>query len=262
MNSIAQGQTGKNGVNNSNKNVLYNEYWSISTGGPASVNFEHYFFNKNGTFVYTYGFSGGMYSETKCKGTYKYDPLKNEIKLVRDKGFLKETRTPNKIFIKDINDSTVTISIKKSGSDYITTMDRTVGMTTDQYWYKGPNSSHSSIHFTLFGQATIVQETDIKRSYVCSYHIVEDCLFLEIRSMTSRAKNNEQQTKLFTPEIKTFIKINIDKETVGLENIELYKIIDGKRNWTFKDMAFQIENKVLTENISDWIKYTRVTGSE
>lgn len=262
-NSIAHSQTKKIGANNISKNVFQNEYWSKFTGNITSVNFEHYFFTENGTFVHTYGYSGGMYYETNCRGTYEYNPLKKKIKLLKIKCDKKEisghiNQIPSTILIKELTDTTITISTNKNGSDYI--MGRLFAMTTDQYWYKGSNSSHNSIHFTEFGQATVIQETDMRREYVCSYHIIENYLFLEVRSMTTIDANNERKTKLFTPEIQTYLKINIEKDNVGLENIDLNKIIDGKRNWKFKNLEYQIENTDPNENKTEYDKYTRVTG--
>lgn len=250
-------------MNSNKKNVLYNEYWSKSKGSPISVNFENYFFSENGTFIHTHGYSGGMYYETNCRGTYEYNPLKKKIKLHRimcdKKGFSNVNQTPSKISITGLTDTTITLSINKNGSDYV--MDRLFALTTDQYWYKGSNSSHSSIHFTLFGQATVIQETDIRCEYVCSYNIIENYLFLAIRSITTGENNNEKQTKLFTPEIRTYLKINIDKDSVSVENIDLSKIIDGKRNWVFKNMEYQIENTDPNKNKTEYDKYTRVTGN-
>ena len=72
-------------MQNNGKNVLFNEFWFRSTGNPASVFFYEYFFADDGTFLYTYGYSGGMYYKTDCKGQYQYNPLKKEIKLLNSK---------------------------------------------------------------------------------------------------------------------------------------------------------------------------------
>lgn len=247
-------------MQNNGKNVLFNEFWFRSTGNPASVFFYEYFFADDGTFLYTYGYSGGMYYKTDCKGQYQYNPLKKEIKLLNSKcdkkGLSLTKQTPTTISIKEMSDNKVTFYDEKNKSEEV--MRRLVGMTTDQYWYKGPNSSHNSINFERFGQAAIVQESDIRREYGCTYNIVGDYLFLEVRGVTTGEKSNERKTQLFTPEIKTYLKIKIERDSVRLENIDLYKIMDGKRNWTFKNMEYLIEKSV--DNKTEYDKYTRVVG--
>lgn len=263
-NKTAISQTNKISVDSSNKNTFFNEYWSKSTGNLGSVFFDNYYFDENGTFIHTYGYSGGMYYVTNCKGIYKYNPAKNEIKLFRikcDKEKLSKARqTPSKIVIKELADTAVTLVDPKNGSDFI--MHRSYAMTTDQYWYKGSNSSHNSIHFTRFGQAIIVQETDIRREYVCNYHILNNYLFLEMKSMTTGEHYSEKQTTPFTPEIKTYIKINIEKDSVYLENIDLNETINGNRNWIFQNMEYLIEATNNSKSNTEYDVYTRVIENE
>lgn len=57
-----------------------------------------------------------------------------------------------------------------------------------------------------------------------------------------------KKIKTFAPASKTFLKIDIHKELVRVENMDLTKVIDGTRNWQFRNQKFHIENMVLTEN--------------
>lgn len=235
-----------------------NEYWYWSKG-PY---FKNYYFGNDGRFIYSNGYSGGIYAVNSSEGKYTYDSLSKEIRLQTDKevsGKITALTEPtsNKIELKNLNDTTLTVSFGNDSSKLIT-MSRRVGVTTDQYWYKDTNSSHDAIRFTLFGQAEIVQETDIRRAYVCNYHISSDILFLEIISTTTGEGHHGKQTKLFTPTIKTFLKVRFDKEQVTVEKVELAKIMDGKRNWNFQDMEFHIENMALTKAVAEWDEYNRV----
>lgn len=256
INITAYGQSKSTGA--MNNTYFFNEHWSWSKG----PHFKNYYFGDNGRFIYNNGYSGGIYSVNSSEGKYTYDPLRKEIRLhiereVSGKITSLIEPTSDKIELKNLNDTTVTVSLRNDSSKVIK-MDRKVGVTTDQYWYKGSNSSHDAIHFTLFGQTKIVQESGTRRVYVCNYHIIGGFLFLEIISTTIGEGHNEKQTKLFAPTIKTFLKVHFDKEHVKIEKVDLSKIMDGTRNWNFHNMEFHIENSALTENTPEWDEYNRV----
>lgn len=261
-------QTKSNTKNNVMQNNRFskNEYWS-SESGP---NFEYYYFDKDGKFIHAYGYSGGIFYSTTVTGVYTYNAVSKEItikdfKIYQDPMAAGRNKKPEpkKILVKDINNTAVTIIPGSVNGSYNSNMDtkimsRTVGTTTDQYWYKGWNSSHNSISFRLSGQATIVQETNLRREYTCDYHIDGDYLFLEIKSVTIGNSNDDKPTKVFTPAIKTFLKVHIDKESVAVEQVDLNKIMDGKRNWEFKNMEFHIKNDSLNKITTARDEYHRV----
>ncbi|MNK04073.1 hypothetical protein D3C87_219290 [compost metagenome] len=256
LNIVAYGQTKNTFVMKNNS--LFNEFWSWSKG-PL---FKNYYFADDGSFIHSNGYSGGIWSINSSEGTYTYDPSIKEIRLHVKKKYssgitvIKE-ETPTKLVLKDLNDTSVTVSFGKASLNVIE-MGRTVGLTTDQYWYKDPNSSHDLIQFTSFGQATIVQETDIRRTYICSYHIHGNLLLLDIRSITTEEDAKGKQTKIFTPATKTFLKVHIDKDLVRVEKADLNKIIDGTRNWEFRNQEFHITHMALTENATEWEEFNRV----
>lgn len=247
------------------QHFFLNEYWSFTDLPGGCVNFENFYFAKDGTFIHTYGYSGGIYYAYHNKGVYRYNAAKKEILLhvtehdEGKKGAIKGTTkpTPKKIVVTEINDTSVT-AILGAESSHTLNMVRTVGTTTDQYWYKGPNSSHDALDFTLSGQITIVQENDSRREYKGNYHISEEFLYLEINSMAIGERNDEKQTKLFTPSIKTFLKLHIDNKTVAIEKVNLNDIIDGKRNWEFKGTKFHIVSIASANNVAEWDEYNRV----
>lgn len=256
INITAYGQSKSTGV--LNDTYFFNEYWSWSKG-PY---FKNYYFADNGRFIHGNGYSGGIYTANSSEGRYTYDPVRKEIRLHIDKEVSGKITsliepTSDKIELKNLNDTTVTVSLENDSSKVIT-MDRKVGVTTDQHWYKGSNSSHDAIHFTLFGQAKIVQESDTRREYICNYHISGDLLLLEIISITAVEGSNEKQTKLFTPTVKTFLKVRFEKEHVAIEKVDLDKIMDGARTWNFHNMEFHIENNAPRGNITEWDQYNRV----
>ncbi|WP_300674592.1 hypothetical protein [Soonwooa sp.] len=243
------------------KNVLFNEFWSKSTGNPASVYFYQYFFGEDGRFRYSYGYSGGRYYKTDCDGNYQYNPLKKEIKLHNfkcdKKGVTLESlgkQSPSVISIEELTDNKVVFYDEKNKSTEV--MGRLIGMTTDYTWYKSPNSSDNSIRFDIFGQGSIAQESDIRRQYGFTYNIVGNYLFLEVGGVTME-ENNERKGRFYEPKIRTYLKINIKKASVDVENIDLYKILDGQRNWTFKNMEFQIEKTPPNNNKTKYVQYTR-----
>lgn len=256
INITAYGQSTTTGAMNST--YFFNEYWHWSKG----PHFKNYYFADNGSFIHSNGYSGGIYSVNSSEGKYTYDPLRKEIRLHIDKEVIGKITsltepTSDKIELKDLNDTTVTVSLGNDSSKLIK-MERIVGVTTDQYWYKGSDSSHDAIRFTLFGQAEIVQEINSRSVYVCNYHISGDFLFLEIKSETTGEGYNEKKTQLFAPAIKTFLKVRFDKELVAIEKVDLNKIMDGTRNWNFHNMEFHIENNALMGNITEWDEYSRV----
>lgn len=246
LNMVAYGQM-KNTFEMKNS-FLFNEFWSWSKG-PL---FKNFYFADDGSFVYNNGYSGAIWSVNTSEGTYTYDPYIKEIRLRVNKKYssgltVSKEETPSKLTLKDFNDTRVAVLFGNDRLNVIE-MGRTVGLTTDQYWFKGPNSSHDLIQFTTFGQATIIQETDVKRTYFCHYHIYDHLLLLEINSMTTEEDGKEKKIKTFAPASKTFLKIDIHKELVRVEKMDLTKVIDGTRNWQFRNQKFHIENMVLTEN--------------
>lgn len=243
-----------------NNTYFMNEYWSWSEG-PY---FKNYYLSDKGTFSYNNGYSGGIYSGVTFEGKYTFSPSKKEIKLhVKNevKGKIKipalDKQMPDKIAVKSLSDRTVTISFGKDSLNIIK-MNRLVGVTTDQYWHQGSTSSHNVIRFTLFGQATIVQETDVRRVYVCSYHINGNLLLLEVSNMITGNDADEKQTKFFTPSIKTFLKVQIGKKIIKMEKADLHKIIDGTRNWKLHNMKFHLENNDSGDDITEYEEYNRV----
>lgn len=246
-------------------NALFNEYWSVSGGMPAAVNFENYFFDKNGTFIYSYGYSGGIYYVTSVQGTYKYDAVTGEIKLKKrtissTKGYPTKKKIPSKIHLKESTDTMVTL-VTDVPDDQQTIMTKLVGLTTDQYWYLGDNSSNNAIRFTHFGQCEIVQITDEKRKFVCNYHLVDDYLFLEIKSITTDPFG-KKEVKLYNSNIKTYIKIQVAKDKVAVEAIDITKIIDGGRHWDFKSNAFHLKNNPPKNSQLPFNLYNRVKAAK
>ena len=248
-----------------NENFFYNEFWYFSEGLPAAINFEEYFFAKDGLFTYCRGYSGGMYWKKEGSGTYTYNPTEKIIHLKTLSGI----SAPEQIAIEKITDTNIvfkgnpilanedTSLLKLPRKIFHNYNSRVVGVTTDQYWYKGESSSFDCFRFPLFGQAKIKQEHDHIYEYVCEYHIVEDILFLEIKSI----KIDNKETKLFTPNIKTFVKVRVKDSTVLVEKIDIDKILDGTRNWIFKDMEFHIDNPYLIGESVKWDEYNRVIRS-
>jgi len=242
-----------------NGKKLYNEFWSYSKGPAAAVYFTEYFFARDGTYTYRHGYSGGAYWVHETRGTYRYDPAKKRIKMKGGKGkmgkmngrdIISLAQCPAELTLANISDSRVT-----AAGDPPAAMYRTVATTTDQYWFKGPDSSHEAIDFQLFGQLELTQEKPGRQGFVCTYHLVGDYLLLETRSRTI----NDQSDR-FDPEIRTYLKVRVKADSVLVESTDLNEILDGKRNWTFKDMKFYINDAGPAGKTIQWDHYKRVRG--
>lgn len=237
-------QIKKISVNNTNKNTFYNEFWSKKGG---YIFYEEYFFAENGTFKRYSGYSGGIHFGLRCRGLYKYNPSGKEIELQENNCYTvgrqlgkKYIAPPIKIFIKNLTDTTVSISTSEDPQEHI--MERAIGRTLDQYWYN--KDMKITIYTHLFGQVEIKHSTLLyEKEYNCNYHIVGNYLLLEVKSIVTRKREaNERQTEIFSSPIKTYLKIDIKDDSVDVENIDLDKMMKEKRYWTFKNMEYQIED--------------------
>jgi len=263
------------------ENFFYNEFWRFSEGMPAAVRFTEYFFAKDVTFITHHGYSGGIYWEYGKTGIYSYNPAEKTIQLqtlnVSETGSsqfieieaITDTSVsgiaiPKLIEIETITDTSIIFKKDKPADEddaffkiqstmFHTQNTRIVGVTTDKCWFKGENSSNDCFDFGFFGRAEIRQELNQIYKYVCGYHLIGDLLFLEIKSV----KIDNKDTELFTPSVKTFIKICVKDETVLIEKIDINTILDGTRNWTFKDMGFYIDNISIVEEPNEWDEYNR-----
>ena len=242
------------------ENFFYNEFWRFANGMIAAVHFEEYFFAKDGSYTYSKGYSGGAYWKHEGSGVYTYNPTEKIIRLKTLEGLA----APEQVDIEAIfktetlaDEDTTTLHFKISKEIFFNQQHRNVGVTTDGYWFKGESSWNDCFRFHLFGQVEISQELNQIYKYVCGYHLIGDLLFLEIKSM----KIGDKDTELFTPSVKTFIKICVKDKTVLIEKIDINTILDGTRNWTFKDMGFYIDNISIVEEPNEWDEYNRRIAS-
>jgi len=247
-----------------NENFFYNEFWRFSEGMSVSMHFTEYFFAKDGSYTYCKGYSGGAYWKHEGYGVYTYNPTEKIIRLKTLHGIA----APEQINIDAITDTSIIFKRDKIAEEDTfrakipiailhAKNSRTVGVTTDRYWFKGESSWNDCFRFHLFGQVEISQELNQIYKYVCGYHLIGDLLFLEIKSV----KIGDKDTELFTPSVKTFIKICVKDKTVLIEKIDINTILDGTRNWTFKDMGFYIDNISIVEEPNEWDEYNRRIAS-
>ena len=143
-----------------NENFFYNEFWYFSEGLPVAINFEEYFFAKDGLFTYCRGYSGGMYWKKEGSGTYTYNPTEKIIHLKTLSGI----SAPEQITIEKITDTNIvfkgnpilanedTSLLKLPRKIFHNYNSRVVGVTTDQYWYKGESSSFDCFRFQRVGE--------------------------------------------------------------------------------------------------------------
>ena len=240
-----------------------NEYWSASDGSPASARFENFFFDTQNRFSYTYGYSGGMYWAQGYRGTYDYDAKEHKIILkvlesgesrgagyeLFGKGLDLNTSQSYEMKLDKVGDKSVLVSYPFgyfASSSQV--MSRNVGMTRDQYWYEGPHSSDNSIHFTSFGQAEIVQVLDSRDKYMCEYHLIDDFLFLEIKSVITHHQDVKQKIKTFSPALKTFLRVRVEEDVVYVEHVDLKTLLNNKRKWIFENKAFHVPNAEVKES--------------
>lgn len=239
-----------------------NEYWSASDGSPASVRFENFLFDTQHRFTYTYGYSGGMYWERGFRGTYAYDAKEHTIILkvlepsqpqsryeMFGKGLELNVSQSYKMRLDTVGDKRVLVSYPFGYSASLPqqTMSRHLGVTRDQYWYEGAHSSDNSIHFTSFGQAEIVQVLDSRDKYMCEYHLIDDFLFLEIKSVITDQQDVKQKIKTFSPSLKTFLRVRVEEDVVYVEHVDLKTLLNNKREWTFENNAFHVPDAEVKE---------------
>jgi hypothetical protein len=233
--------------------IIYNEYWGKSVGSAAAVYFNHYFFHKNGTFLHKFGYSGGMFFENYTFGKYVYNNKEKIIKLeaisgadVNKKMPMTADVTPSTIVIIELTDEIVKF-YENDNVNAIVIMQRKRGMISDQYWYKGWDSSHDRIGFDIFGQCRIKRN---ENEYVCEYNFIDNILYLKVKSITL-----ERKTKQYIPFKKTYIRVEIEEEIVDIEKIEFENILDGSRDWEYNDGKYSIKNNSVE---IEWEEYNRV----
>lgn len=103
------------------------------------------------------------------------------------------------------------------------TMGRRTELTSDSSRSRNGEYPYKRISFDHHGQCGIQQN---KIGYGCSYWIVGDKLYLEVRNKTINT-----ETTHYNPEVKTFLNIKVSEETVMVEDIDLEDILDGQRTW-------------------------------
>ena len=236
--------------------TIKNEYWSFSTGTPWASFFTNYCFYEDGTFSYQNGYSGGAYYVDYVFGNYYYNDTDKIIMLEIIKSTISpiqifEHKTPSKIAILEITDDIVKI-VKNDNT--IITMNRKIGITSDQYWFKGWHSSGDCFSFSSDGRAEI-RLNNIE--YFGEYSIIDNFLYFEITSK----KNRENyyipgEIEVFDIIKRIFIRINILEEIVMIEKVDIEEIIDGTRDWEYKDGKYCIKNKIPEKEIL-WEEYNR-----
>jgi hypothetical protein len=233
--------------------IIKNERWSNSWGPAYAVTFNHFYFFEDGKFDHEFGYSGGMYWENHIFGKYNYN-IEERIITIEIEGILISpfsfggdniNNTPKIIKIVEITENSITF-IKDDNVDIIN-MRRRTGITSDYYWFEGWNSSHDRFSFDLLGQCKIRQN---EIDYNCEYWLVDNVLYLLVKNRIFNRK-----TKPYDPYIKTFLKVEINEETVMIENVIFEEILDGNRNWEYINGKFKIPKGIFNNT---WIKYTRI----
>ena len=230
---------------------IKNEYWSTSCGPAYAVLFDNYYFFEDGTFDHEFGYSGGVYWENHVFGKYNYNNREKIITLIVEGENIMRGHgvdTPLEIKITEITDNSITF-IEDDNSNSVT-MKRRVGICSESYWFEGENSSHNRFGFTPFGHCDIRQN---EIDYVCEYWLVDNILYLDIKTNSSGRNPNRKVVQYATP-IKTFIRVRILEKTVMIESVDFRKILDGSRNWELRNGQYiinEIDTKIL------WKEYSR-----
>jgi hypothetical protein len=243
--------------------IIKNEQWSFSEGFEGyRMNYSDYTFYEDGTFEHRFGYSGGGFTANFSEGNYYYDVdkknIKLEIKEVKDMYDVSDNKykTPPEISVLEMTDHTVTID---HGNGEIMTMRRKTGITSDQYWYLGENSSRDNFSFSTDGRgeryfnAGSVSDF-IGTTYWYEYSIVDNILYLEIEGR----RVDRADGKRFTLPKKTFIRLDIGDETVKVEKIDFEKIKHGTRDWLYQDGKHFITNDKEVKKEIVWEDYNRV----
>ena len=245
--------------------IIKNEYWSCSTGSPIACYFSNYSFYEDGNFKHEYGYSGGGYYVNTIYGNYYYNKITKSIKLEITSSnhdfsypmFDNNYKTPSDISIIEFTDTTV--KLIEGNAENAIFMKRKIGITSDQYWFKGWHSGGDCFSFRESGQ-TEIKLNEIE--YTGEYSIVDGILYLDIRSRRLPGKiiSGKQYTRepaYSEPFIKKiFLQIEIEDDIVRIESIDIEKIENGMRDWEYKDGQYFIKNEALSKEII-WENYNR-----
>ena len=235
---------------------IKNEYWSTSWGPAGALSFDNYYFFEDGTFDHEFGYSGGIYWKNNVFGKYNYNNMEKIITLIvevriimREPGVV--ALTPFEIKITEITDNSITfIRDDNSNNSNSVTMKRRIGICPESYWFEEEKSSLNRFGFKPFGHCDIHQN---ESDYVCEYWLVDNILYLDVKTNCSGRGPSRKVIQYTTP-IKTFIRVKVLEKTVMIESVDFKKILDGSRNWEFKNGQYII-NGIDTK--TSWKEYNR-----
>jgi len=237
--------------------VIENEFWTYSEGSPIALRFYNYYFYEDGSFEYHYGYSGGGYYSDHIFGKFYYNFNEDviELEVIRSDIYpthFYEHYIPSNIFIMELLDNTV--KIKMDNNENVIIMERRVGITSDQYWYKGKHSSGDCFSFSRNARIEI-RINGIE--YFGEYSIINNILFLKINSKRDRTNYYYPgRTEVFDSEIRLYIRVNLMEEVVLIERIDIEEIINMGRDWIYENGHYIIIGKIIESNIV-WEEYNR-----
>ena len=83
---------------------------------------------------------------------------------------------------------------------------------------------------------------------MCEYHLIDDFLFLEIKSVITDQQDVKQKIKTFSPSLKTFLRVRVEEDVVYVEHVDLKTLLNNKREWTFENNAFHVPDAEVKES--------------
>lgn len=251
---------------------IQNEYWSWDNGNPGALVFENYFFSDDGTFRFSWGYSGGSYFGGWYGGTYYYDSAKQKIVFnSTDKGTMGGSEkmgrpAPKEVKIIEFMDSgmlRVDINAaheKNTHHMFDGVMQRHQGRIKEQTWTFMQYSTVYEFYFDPQGNCFYregKQSGDLDAQYECEYNIIDDTLFLNVKSARvmkfNIAKNDNVK---YDPPVKTYIRLgNALGGEIQVEKVNFASILGGSRKWDYKDGKCVAANKLPAVKQKDFYSY-------
>ncbi|MCL2145401.1 MAG: hypothetical protein FWH43_07935 [Endomicrobia bacterium] len=255
-----------------NVSSIQNEYWNWDSGTPQALAFENYFFSEDGTFRFSWGYSGSSYYGGWHAGTYFYDAEKQKIVFNSvDKGTMglsKETERPAPKELKIlefIDGGLVRIDMGAAHQQskhqlFDGFMTRHIGRIKEQKW--------TFMHYTLVYEFYFDPEgscffkegkqgSDIDSQYECEYNIADGILFLQVNSaMITKFNTKKSDNVKYDPPAKTYIRLGKSSGgEIQVENVNFSGILGGSRGWNCIDGKYIIENKLPAVKQKDFYTY-------
>lgn len=253
-------------------NDIKNEYWNWDNGMPHALVFENYFFADDGTFRYSWGFSGDKYSGGWYGGTYFYDAVKNKIFFnTTANGTMGASENMERPAPKDlqihefIGSGTVKIDIEAEHAKdhhqlFDGIMERQQGRIKEQIWSLMNYATNFEICFDPQGNCLIREskrDGEMLSQYECSYSISGGILFLEVKSaLVKNINTKEKENVQYDPAAKTYIRLGVKNGNgIQVENVKIDGILGGSRNWDYSDGKYIVKNKLPKVKQKDFHTY-------